>query len=115
MINMKTKLLIILSLLIFTLGYKDTIEAQIHEAQNEEKEQLSKRYVCPMHPEVVRDNPGKCPICGMKLQEEKQDEYYCPMHPDYVSKNPGKCPKCGMRLKKDGKNRSENFKNTNKL
>lgn len=24
-------------------------------------------YICPMHPEVVRDHPGKCPICGMKL------------------------------------------------
>jgi P-type Cu+ transporter len=22
-------------------------------------------YVCPMHPEVVRDAPGPCPICGM--------------------------------------------------
>lgn len=24
-------------------------------------------YVCPMHPEVVSDAPGKCPKCGMKL------------------------------------------------
>jgi Ni,Fe-hydrogenase III large subunit len=24
-------------------------------------------YVCPMHPEVVRDEPGSCPICGMDL------------------------------------------------
>jgi FtsP/CotA-like multicopper oxidase with cupredoxin domain len=24
-------------------------------------------YVCPMHPEVVRDQPGRCPECGMKL------------------------------------------------
>jgi FtsP/CotA-like multicopper oxidase with cupredoxin domain len=24
-------------------------------------------YGCPMHPEVVRDAPGKCPECGMKL------------------------------------------------
>jgi len=22
---------------------------------------------CPMHPEIVRDHPGKCPICGMDL------------------------------------------------
>jgi FtsP/CotA-like multicopper oxidase with cupredoxin domain len=24
-------------------------------------------YTCPMHPEVVRDEPGHCPECGMKL------------------------------------------------
>ena len=25
-------------------------------------------YTCPMHPEVVRDEPGACPICGMALE-----------------------------------------------
>jgi Cu+-exporting ATPase len=24
-------------------------------------------YTCPMHPEIVRDAPGHCPICGMAL------------------------------------------------
>jgi membrane fusion protein, copper/silver efflux system len=24
-------------------------------------------YVCPMHPQIVRDKPGNCPICGMTL------------------------------------------------
>ena len=24
-------------------------------------------YTCPMDPEVVRDEPGHCPECGMKL------------------------------------------------
>lgn len=24
-------------------------------------------YVCPMHPEVVSDEPSRCPECGMKL------------------------------------------------
>jgi Cu+-exporting ATPase len=26
------------------------------------------KYTCPMHPEVVRDEPGSCPICGMALE-----------------------------------------------
>jgi P-type Cu+ transporter len=25
-------------------------------------------YVCPMHPEVVREGPGSCPKCGMALE-----------------------------------------------
>ncbi|HEX6255829.1 MAG TPA: multicopper oxidase family protein [Euzebyales bacterium] len=30
-------------------------------------------YVCPMHPEIVRDAPGKCPKCGMKLMASRPD------------------------------------------
>ncbi len=26
------------------------------------------KYTCPMHPEIVRDGPGNCPICGMALE-----------------------------------------------
>ena len=25
-------------------------------------------YTCPMHPEIERDQPGDCPICGMALE-----------------------------------------------
>src|SRR5256714_5246996 len=39
------------------------------------------KYTCPMHPEIVRDGPGSCPICGMALEpmtasldEEKNPE-----------------------------------------
>src|SRR6476660_666663 len=24
-------------------------------------------YTCGMHPQVIQDHPGNCPICGMKL------------------------------------------------
>src|SRR3546814_8139789 len=38
------------------------------------------QYTCPMHPEVVQDEPGECPKCGMALEpttvsaEEKKPE-----------------------------------------
>jgi P-type Cu+ transporter len=29
---------------------------------------IGTRYTCPMHPEIVRDSPGACPLCGMALE-----------------------------------------------
>jgi FtsP/CotA-like multicopper oxidase with cupredoxin domain len=57
-------------------------------------------YVCPMHPEVVSDEPGSCPKCGMKLlaQAAEKTTYVCPMHPEVTSERPDRCPKCGMKL-----------------
>jgi P-type Cu+ transporter len=26
------------------------------------------KWTCPMHPEIIRDGPGSCPICGMALE-----------------------------------------------
>jgi hypothetical protein len=26
------------------------------------------KWTCPMHPEIVRDEPGSCPKCGMALE-----------------------------------------------
>jgi len=25
-------------------------------------------YTCPMHPEIIRDHPSSCPLCGMALE-----------------------------------------------
>ena len=30
-------------------------------------------YTCSMHPQIIRDKPGKCPICGMELVKKSTD------------------------------------------
>ncbi|ADN10106.1 copper-transporting P-type ATPase [Sulfurimonas autotrophica] len=34
--------------------------------QNKDEENIS--YTCSMHPEIIRNEPGDCPICGMHLE-----------------------------------------------
>lgn len=61
-------------------------------------------YTCPMHSEVVSDEPGECPKCGMALEPtapaapQTRTEWTCPMHPEIVRNEPGECPICGMAL-----------------
>ena len=30
------------------------------------------QYTCPMHPTVIQDKPGSCPVCGMELVKKRQ-------------------------------------------
>ncbi len=32
------------------------------------KTAMGTQWTCPMHPEIIRDEPGSCPICGMALE-----------------------------------------------
>ncbi len=65
-------------------------------------------YTCGMHPDVIQEEPGTCPLCGMDLTpikrpgsgssgERKIAYWVAPMDPDYISDSPGKSP-MGMDL-----------------
>lgn len=66
---------------------------------------IDPNYVCPMHPQIIRDKPGSCPICGMDLvkkeAEEKKEKkilyWVAPMDANYRRDEPGKSP-MGMDL-----------------
>ncbi len=77
-------------------------------------EAMKQQYTCAMHPFVLSDKPGDCPICGMALTpvrsdsgqstgaggetKEKKIKYWvAPMDPNYRSEKPGKSP-MGMDL-----------------
>ena len=54
----------------------------------------SARYQCPMHPTIVSDRPGECPICHMTLvpvaARSGKTIYRSTMNPSEVADKPGK-------------------------
>jgi Cu(I)/Ag(I) efflux system membrane fusion protein len=52
-------------------GCKKSHEGHAPEAAAQKQKTI---YQCPMHPEIVRDKPGQCPICHMDLQPIESKE-----------------------------------------
>lgn len=42
-------------------------ETHVAPVVNIKKAQGFQKYTCPMHPQIVQDGPGNCPLCGMTL------------------------------------------------
>ncbi|MBI5436430.1 MAG: efflux RND transporter periplasmic adaptor subunit [Nitrosomonadales bacterium] len=57
-----------------------------------------KLWVCPMHPDVIRDQPGTCPICGMDLVEIEQPGTPQAAHGHGVHIDTATQQKLGVRL-----------------
>ncbi|MFI5144463.1 MAG: efflux RND transporter periplasmic adaptor subunit [Ignavibacteria bacterium] len=49
-------------------------------------------YTCPMHPQIISDHPGQCPICGMDLIIKTNNDG------NEKNENPGKVDLTGVKL-----------------
>ncbi|KAB2888762.1 MAG: efflux RND transporter periplasmic adaptor subunit [Desulfobulbaceae bacterium] len=75
---------------------------QLGSGTRQEAEEQKQQYTCGMHPFVIQDEPGLCPICGMALtplkpgaggsqqQAAAVTKWRSPMDPGYVRDAPGK-------------------------
>ena len=83
--------------------YAGLLNLSGHEHQEMAKDKESIQYTCSMHPQVVQDQPGNCPICGMELvpkdtveeegikEGEREIAYWrAPMNPQEIYDQPGK-------------------------
>jgi hypothetical protein len=54
---------------------------------------------CPMHPDVIEDKPGSCPLCKMALVPVRLESIWsCPIHAAIHEQGPGACPICKRSL-----------------
>ena len=54
---------------------------------------------CPMHPDIVEEKPGSCPLCKMALVPVRLESVWtCPVHSAVVEHARGTCPICRRDL-----------------
>ena len=109
---MKNKLIYILSAaLLFTVGviiYQNYFPGKSSHGNIIDVTNDKQLYTCGMHPEIISDEPGNCPICEMKLTPVKKQTikktgerevlyWVAPMDPNEIYSEPGKS-KMGMDL-----------------
>ena len=108
--NKKMSGIFILALIVFILvGYVSNQRlnnAGMETALEHNEKHLNTEYQCPMHPEIVKDKAGSCPVCGMTLIPIKENNlptkkeilyWVAPMDSNYRRNKPGKSP-MGMDL-----------------
>jgi Cu(I)/Ag(I) efflux system membrane fusion protein len=56
----------LVAVVVLVVGFGVYYSINNYNAQSD-VEKTSEVYTCSMHPEIIRDEPGNCPICGMDL------------------------------------------------
>ena len=102
----KTKLVIAITVIVLvTLAAAVFfLKTSTYDPKSETAAKSEQLYTCGMHPQVIQNKPGNCPICGMKLnpvrkqagtgdavaKERKVKYYKSTMLPGEVRQSPGK-------------------------
>jgi Cu(I)/Ag(I) efflux system membrane fusion protein len=66
--NLRTNGIIVALMLALPAGY-----LVIRHTTGTSAQKTAVRYHCPMHPGYISDKPGDCPVCGMRLEQIKED------------------------------------------
>lgn len=85
--NIKKWTAVILALLVATgIGY--SAAKSVTATSDTESAMYAETYTCSMHPQIKKNEPGKCPICGMNLipVHEKHDDKDTNNHQIVLSK-----------------------------
>lgn len=112
----KTALIIVVAICVFSgvwfLADKGNKQMKVESAIEHGIKHSDPQYQCPMHPNIVKEKEGRCPICGMDLvkieqldeqldkdikKEKKLLYWVAPMDANYRRDKPGKSP-MGMDL-----------------
>jgi len=67
---MKT-IIVAIAALVLGFGAAYTLIPRSDNATQVTESTQKQQYTCGMHPEIISDEPGYCPICGMKLTPKK--------------------------------------------
>jgi membrane fusion protein, copper/silver efflux system len=73
-IELRLRFIALMAITGFVFGNWDTIRNYYEKWDRPAVERIAAedvQYFCPMHPNVIRDQPGNCPICGMPLSKRK--------------------------------------------
>ena len=68
---------VLVSILALSGGYLLGLRQHDHDhgsATTADSQEHKVQYTCSMHPFIIRDEPGSCPICGMALTPLKSGE-----------------------------------------
>jgi len=89
--EVRLRFIIILVITGVLIGYWDTV-MNYYEKYTRPKNVAdtvlvsNTEYFCPMHPNVIRDISGSCPICGMPLSQRHKGEVQNELPPDILGR-----------------------------